>query len=115
MKIYAISDLHLSAGDKPMDIFGGNWENYEKIIENNWKEKVAEDDVVLVCGDLCWAIKLEEAGPLLIRGIKYEVQKNTCPDYMPYHTSFLSAHLRIGGLWRGGHHKDYNRIGFSTP
>ena len=64
MKIYAISDLHLSAGDKPMDIFGGNWENYEKIIENNWKEKVAEDDVVLVCGDLCWAIKLEEAGPL---------------------------------------------------
>ena len=28
MSIYAISDLHLSFGsDKPMDIFGNNWEN----------------------------------------------------------------------------------------
>ena len=28
MSIYAISDLHLSFGDnKPMDIFGANWEN----------------------------------------------------------------------------------------
>ena len=31
MAIYTISDLHLSLGmDKPMDIFGDNWENHEK-------------------------------------------------------------------------------------
>lgn len=31
MAIYTISDLHLSLGiDKPMDIFGVNWENHEK-------------------------------------------------------------------------------------
>ena len=33
MRIFAISDLHLSnACDKPMDIFGGNWENYQEKI-----------------------------------------------------------------------------------
>lgn len=61
MKIYAISDLHLSNScDKPMDIFGGNWEGYtEKIIEN-WKAKVQDDDLVLIAGDISWAMKLEE-------------------------------------------------------
>lgn len=29
MALYAIGDLHLSLGaDKPMDVFGGPWENY---------------------------------------------------------------------------------------
>ena len=29
MKVFAISDLHLSINNpKPMDIFGGNWDNY---------------------------------------------------------------------------------------
>ena len=62
MKIFAISDLHLSNScDKPMDIFGGNWEGYtDKIIEN-WKAKVSEEDVVLIAGDISWAMKLDEA------------------------------------------------------
>ncbi len=62
MKIFAISDLHLSNScDKPMDIFGGNWEGYtDKIIEN-WKNKVSDGDIVLVAGDISWAMKLDEA------------------------------------------------------
>ena len=62
MKIFAISDLHLSNScDKPMDIFGGNWEGYtDKIIEN-WKAKVSDDDIVLIAGDISWAMKLDEA------------------------------------------------------
>ena len=61
MKIYAISDLHLSNScDKPMDIFGGNWEGYtEKIIEN-WTSKITNDDLVLIAGDISWAMRLEE-------------------------------------------------------
>ena len=61
MKIYAISDLHLSTScDKPMDIFGGNWEGYtEKIIEN-WENKITDDDLVLIAGDISWAMRLEE-------------------------------------------------------
>ena len=33
MAIYAIADLHLSLNtDKPMDVFGPNWENHYKKI-----------------------------------------------------------------------------------
>ena len=62
MAIFALSDLHLPLGiDKPMDIFGGNWEGYtDKIIEN-WKAKVSADDIVLIAGDISWAMKLDEA------------------------------------------------------
>ena len=57
MAIYTISDLHLSLGiDKPMDIFGVNWENHEKKIRKNWIEKVKEEDLVLLPGDFSWAI-----------------------------------------------------------
>lgn len=62
MKIYAISDLHLSTNcDKPMDVFGGNWEAYTEKIIQNWKSKVKEDDLVLIAGDISWAMKLEDA------------------------------------------------------
>jgi len=40
MSIYAIGDLHLSFNtDKPMDIFGVNWEGHYSKIENSWREK----------------------------------------------------------------------------
>ncbi len=61
MKIYAISDLHLSfACNKPMDIFGGNWEGYTDKIKANWQAKVKEEDIVLIAGDISWAMKLDE-------------------------------------------------------
>lgn len=61
MKIYAISDLHLSTNcDKPMDIFGGNWEGYTEKIIQNWQSKVTEDDLVLIAGDISWAMKIDE-------------------------------------------------------
>lgn len=62
MKIYTISDLHLSFGvQKPMNIFGDKWDNYEKKIEKSWKEKVSDDDVVILAGDFSWAMYLDEA------------------------------------------------------
>ena len=62
MKIFAISDLHLSNScDKPMDVFGGHWENYTEKIKENWKAKVSNDDLVLIAGDISWAMKLDEA------------------------------------------------------
>lgn len=64
MKIFAISDLHLSANvDKPMDIFGGAWDNYWDVIKNNWKKNVEEDDIVLIAGDISWAMFLNDAIP----------------------------------------------------
>jgi predicted phosphohydrolase len=62
MNIYAISDLHLSlTSDKPMDIFGGNWEDHLEKIKQDWLEKVKTDDIVLICGDISWAMKLSDA------------------------------------------------------
>lgn len=62
MKIWGISDLHLSfACDKPMDVFGGNWENYTQKIQENWQSLVSDEDIVLISGDISWAMKLEEA------------------------------------------------------
>lgn len=62
MAIYTISDLHLSLGmDKPMDIFGDNWENHGKKIKKNWIKKVKEEDLVLLPGDFSWAMYIEEA------------------------------------------------------
>ena len=62
MNIYAIGDLHLSTNsDKPMDVFGGNWEGHFEKIKLDWLSKVKEDDVVLIPGDISWAMKLDDA------------------------------------------------------
>ncbi len=61
MKIFSISDLHLSNSvDKPMDIFGPGWEGHFDKIKADWLNKVEEDDVVLLCGDTSWGTVLEE-------------------------------------------------------
>ena len=62
MKFFAISDLHLSTtAPKPMDIFGTGWTDYMEKIRADWLEKVGEDDVVLIGGDISWAMQLEDA------------------------------------------------------
>lgn len=62
MKIFAISDLHLSVNNpKPMDIFGPTWEGYVDKIFSDWRDKVGENDLVLMAGDFSWAMKLEDA------------------------------------------------------
>ena len=61
MRIFAISDLHLPAREKPMDIFGSHWENHFERIAEDWRAKVTEEDIVLLPGDLTWAMRLEDA------------------------------------------------------
>ena len=62
MKIYAISDLHISTStNKPMDVFGGNWVGYLDKIKEDWSKKVNDDDLVLIGGDISWAMNIEEA------------------------------------------------------
>lgn len=60
--IYAISDLHLSlGGEKPMDIFGSQWQDHHLKLQENWTRSVKDDDIVIIGGDFSWALKLEEA------------------------------------------------------
>ncbi|MCL2838256.1 MAG: metallophosphoesterase [Oscillospiraceae bacterium] len=61
--IYAIADLHLSIGteNKEMDIFGENWRDHTRKIEENWNSIVGADDTVVIAGDICWATGMENA------------------------------------------------------
>jgi predicted phosphohydrolase len=62
MKIFAIGDLHLGhTVDKPMDIFGPQWKDHTEKIAGSWRERVSDSDVVLVPGDVSWAMRFEEA------------------------------------------------------
>lgn len=62
MHVYAISDPHLSfTEDKPMSVFGAVWENHWDEITADWKAKVQSDDVVLIAGDISWAMYLQDA------------------------------------------------------
>lgn len=65
MRIFAISDLHLdSTNSKPMDIFGPVWENQtEEILASAEKLGITNDDVILLAGDLSWAMKIEDVKP----------------------------------------------------
>ena len=61
MKVFAISDLHLSGlADKPMNIFGEGWEGHFEKIKADWAKKVTDGDIVLIGGDTSWGMKLEE-------------------------------------------------------
>ena len=62
MKIFAISDLHISTNtNKPMDVFGGEWVGYLDKIFQDWKSKVSSDDLVLIGGDISWAMSIDDA------------------------------------------------------
>ncbi|GHF28826.1 hypothetical protein HNQ07_000941 [Deinococcus metalli] len=62
MRVYAIADLHLATvTPKPMTVFGPQWAGHPDVIYERWRETVRDDDVVLLPGDLSWAMRLPEA------------------------------------------------------
>ncbi len=62
MALYTLADLHLSCSvDKPMDIFGGRWQDYMDKIRERWTALVEPEDVVVLVGDLSWAISIDSA------------------------------------------------------
>ena len=61
MATYVISDLHLSFGtNKPMNVFGDKWNDYENRIKKDWVKKVTANDFVIIAGDVSWATYLDE-------------------------------------------------------
>lgn len=57
--LYTIGDLHLSFGtDKPMDIFGRDWENHYEKLKNSFS-KLSDGDMCVICGDLTWGIDIK--------------------------------------------------------
>jgi len=97
VKVFSISDLHLSINsNKPMNIFGPVWENYLEDIEKSWNEKVGENDLVLIAGDISWAMKFDDAVADLdyiskLKGYKIIIKGNH--DYWWKSISNLRAYL----------------------
>lgn len=46
-----------------MDIFGPVWHDYLDKIIIDWRERVTDEDVVILAGDYSWAMKLEDVVP----------------------------------------------------
>lgn len=65
MAVWAIADLHLSFGvpDKQMDVFGPEWADHPKNVQEHWHACISPDDLVLIPGDISWAMHPEEARP----------------------------------------------------
>ncbi len=61
--IYAIGDLHFSGvpETKPMTVFGEHWLQHRQRVIENWKQTVSPEDLVILCGDISWAMKLQAA------------------------------------------------------
>jgi len=83
MAVWVISDLHLSLGvvGKNMDVFGEQWKDHYKKIQSNWMESIALDDLVLIAGDISWAMRIEDAMPDLdwlhrLNGVKVMIRGN---------------------------------------
>lgn len=61
MSIFAISDLHLAYSVyKPMDVFGGRWNNYMEKLKTEWESTVSSNDSIIIPGDISWATYLEQ-------------------------------------------------------
>ena len=63
MKIFGISDLHLSfsVANKSMSVFGSHWHEHWRKIGDSWRSMIGADDIVLVCGDISWGLRPSDA------------------------------------------------------
>lgn len=62
MSVFSIGDLHLPGHDlKPMDVFGSHWDHHFETISTAWREMITDEDLVLIPGDISWAMYLKDA------------------------------------------------------
>ncbi len=123
MKVWTIADLHLSFGvpGKKMDVFGERWFNHEERLKEHWLELIAPEDLVLIPGDISWAMHFDQAIPdlewidrlpgtkLLLRGNHdywwsaiTKIRKKLPPTiHLIHNDSMRVGDLEIGGarLW----------------
>jgi len=100
-----------------MDVFGPHWENHAEKLADNWSRTVGDEDIVLVPGDISWAMKLDQAVPDLqlladLPGEKVFVKGNH--DYwwsslgkvkklaLPKMHFIQNGHIELDGLVVGG-------------
>lgn len=99
MHIYAIGDLHLSGEPpkKPMEIFGEHWLGHKEKVQENWLKQVMENDVVIICGDISWAMSLSQAAEDLAWIAKLTGRKLLLRGNHDYWWSSLSKMQKLYG------------------
>lgn len=82
MPIWGIADIHASRTDprtglptKPMHVFVEEWQDHVERLERAWNACVAEDDTVVVAGDIDWSLHLHDAMETLMRMDSWKGQK----------------------------------------
>ena len=110
-RIWALADTHLSfAKPKPMDIFGEHWRDHPAKIEAACRAIIKPNDLLLIPGDLSWALRRAGAEPDLawlaaLPGIKvlckgnhdYWWDSDKSLDYPGLHdTPYISEDGQIG-------------------
>ena len=96
MKVFAISDLHLSIHNpKPMDIFGEVWDNYLDTIGAELAANVSDEDMVLIAGDISWAMTLDKAQPDLEYIARFPGKKILLRGNHDYWWKAISAIRRV--------------------
>ncbi|MFQ3580809.1 metallophosphoesterase [Chloracidobacterium validum] len=64
MRVFALGDPHLSfAKPKPMHIFGEQWRDHANKIAAAWTRIGTPDDLLLLVGDLSWAMRSDDVRP----------------------------------------------------
>lgn len=63
MSVWVLSDPHLAFGvpEKTMEAFGPAWRDYAARIKAHWEERISQEDLILIPGDISWAMHLNEA------------------------------------------------------
>ncbi len=91
MRLFAIGDLHMpGGGEKPMDVFGPQWDRHFFHISEAWRRIVREEDTVLIPGDISWAMQLEDAVPDLEAVASLPGRKILCKGNHEYWWSSVS-------------------------
>jgi len=131
--VWAIADLHLSFGTpgKEMDPFGSKWHAHGDKIKEAWLRTIAPEDLVLIAGDISWAMRPEQAlvdllwidalpgKKLMVRGnhdywwSSLKKARSICPPsiHLVQNDSIIWGDYCVGGtrLWDSGEYnfKDY--------
>ncbi|MBP5274361.1 MAG: metallophosphoesterase [Abditibacteriota bacterium] len=132
MAVFGIADLHLHTQipEKDMSVFGPLWKNHEEKLRENWEKTVGPGDVVLIPGDISWAMKLKDAEAdldfvsslpgtkIMVRGNHelwwHRKQTERLRKSLPADMILLQGNaVNIGGFWfagtRGWRHEEKTR------